>query len=156
MAGGFTTLTITDTSGTAHALGFWSDNGNATGNLIAASWAAAGSTGLDFSANTPALPNVGAAFGGAGPYANYALVATVPAAPRAKIEVQNLSGIQIAVLRDDGSALAGAAPANASLFALAGGLASGSPGGSWSSTTFRGRIQIYALNSDAQVAVLVD
>ena len=38
----------------------------------------AGTTGLDYSANKPTLPNVGANFAASGPYASYVLIATVP------------------------------------------------------------------------------
>ena len=62
----------------------------------------------------------------------------------------------IAVVRDDGTAAAAAAPTNASVFALAGGSIAGAQGGSWNSQTFKGRIQIYAPASTAQVAIFVD
>jgi len=116
-----------------------------------------GSTGLDLSANKPTLPNVGAAFAASGPYASYVLVATVPAsATRANVDIENLSGAQIAIVRDDGTAAGGAAPVNASIFSLAGGAAAGQQGGSWASSTFKGRLQIYAASASAQVAVMVD
>jgi hypothetical protein len=116
-----------------------------------------GSTGFDYSASRPALPNVGANFAASGPYANYVLIATVPAsATRNNVDVENTSGAQIAVVRDDGTAAAGAAPVNASVFALGGGAAAGAQGGAWSSTTFRGRLQIYAASASAQVAVFED
>lgn len=115
------------------------------------------STGLDFSANQPTLPAVGAVFSTTGPYANYVLIATVPASPtRANVDVENISGGQIVVVRDDGTAVSGAAPNNASLFVLGGGTAAGAQGGSWSSTTFKGRLQIYAPSSSAIVAVMED
>lgn len=117
----------------------------------------AGTSGADFSANRPTLPNVGAAFAASGPYASYVLVATVPAnANRANIDIENTSGAQIAVIRDDGTAASAAPPANASVFALAGGAAAGQQGGSWTSATFKGRLQIYALSAAAQVAVMVE
>ncbi|RQR87744.1 hypothetical protein DIE09_06745 [Burkholderia sp. Bp9010] len=117
----------------------------------------AGSTGLDYSANKPTLPNVGAAFGATGPYASYVLVATVPASPtRNNVDIENISGAQIAVVRDDGTAANGAAPNNASAFALGGGSAAGAQGGAWSSQTFKGRLQIYAASSSAIVSVMVD
>lgn len=116
--------------------------------------ASAGSTGTDYSANKPALPNVGANFGATGVYANYVLIATVPASStRNEVEVLNASGDQIAVLLDDGTAAAGAAPVNASLFPLAGGSAAGAQGGSWSSTAFKGRLQVFAASVGAQVAI---
>jgi hypothetical protein len=117
----------------------------------------AGSTGQDHSPNQPALPNIGTAFGSSGPYANYALIATVPASPtRNNVDIENISGAQIAVVRDDGTASSGAAPANASVFALGGGSAAGAQGGAWSSQTFKGRLQIYAPSSTAIVSVMVD
>ncbi|HDR9048747.1 TPA: hypothetical protein QDA94_002978 [Burkholderia vietnamiensis] len=117
----------------------------------------AGSAGTDYSANKPTIPNVGAAFGASGPYANYVLVATVPAlSTRNNVDIENISGAQIAVVRDDGTAGSGAAPANASVFALAGGSSAGAQGGAWSSQTFKGRLQIYAPSSSAIVSVMVD
>lgn len=119
--------------------------------------APSGSTGLDYSANKPTLPNVGAAFAASGPYASYVLVATVPASPtRANVDIENTSGAQIVVIRDDGTAANGAARANASVFALGGGSGAGSNGAAWASNTFKGRLQIYALSSAAQVAIFVD
>ncbi len=116
-----------------------------------------GSTGLDYSSNKPTIPNVGAAFGASGLYANYVLVATVPASPtRNNVDIENISGGQIAVVRDDGTAGNGAAPANASVFALGGGASAGAQGGAWSSQTFKGRLQIYAASSSAVVSVMVD
>jgi hypothetical protein len=116
-----------------------------------------GTTGKDYSANPVAIPVVGAAFGSTGPYANYVLVATVPAsATRNNVDVENVSGAQIAVVRDDGTVASGIAPANASVFALGGGASAGAQGGAWSSATFKGRLQIYALSSTANVSVMVD
>ncbi|MBV8474084.1 MAG: hypothetical protein JO107_14795 [Hyphomicrobiales bacterium] len=123
----------------------------------------AGTTGADYSANKPTLPNVSANFGASGVYANYVLIATVPANPsRLSIDVENTSGAQIAIVRDDGTAASGTAPNNASVFALAGGSvpgggsAVGTQGGSWSSQTFKGRVQVYAPSSSAQVVVMVE
>jgi hypothetical protein len=113
--------------------------------------------GRDYSANKPALPAVGAAFGGSGPYANYVLVSTIPASTaRNNVDIENISSGPIAVVRDDGTAASGAAPTNASVFALGGGASAGAQGGSWSSTTFKGRLQIYAPSSTAVVTVMVD
>ena len=113
-----------------------------------------GSVGHDYSANTPTLPVIGANFGSTGVYANYVLVATVPAsASRTEIEVLNSSGAQIAVLLDDGTAATSTAPVNATLFALAGGTSAGAQGASWWSQTFKGRVQVYALSSSAQIAI---
>lgn len=117
----------------------------------------AGSTGLDFSVNAPALPLVGNGFGSGGPYANYVLIRTVPASPtRNNLDIENNSGAQIAILRDDGSAVTGSAPAAATIFALAGGAGIGSQGGSWSTSSFKGRVQIFAASATAQVAVFQD
>lgn len=116
-------------------------------------------TGYDYSnsAGAPALPVLGQPFGGSGPYAGYVLVATAPAsASRINIDIENTSGAQIAVVRDDGTAVTGQALNNASVFALAGGALPGAQGGSWSSTTFKGRVQVFASGSTAQVAVMVD
>lgn len=113
-----------------------------------------GSVGVDASANVPTLPNVAAAFAGSGPYASYVRVATRAANPsRASISIENTSGAQIAVILDDGTAASAAPPANASVFALSGGVGAGVQGGSWSSTTEKGRIQVYAFSSSAQVMV---
>jgi hypothetical protein len=116
-----------------------------------------GSAGLDYSANKPALPSIGANFAASGPYASYVLIGTVPAsAIRASVDIENTSGARIAIVRDDGTAANGAAPVNTSVFAVEGGAAAGAQGGSWASTTFKGRLQIYALSSSAQVAVMVE
>jgi hypothetical protein len=124
---------------------------------IAPSVGTAGSLGKDYSANQPPLPNVGSNFGSTGPWANYVLIETVPINPaRFNIDIENISGAQIVIMRDDGTASSGAAPLNASVFALAGGAAAGAQGGSWSSQTFKGRLQIYAATSTAQVAVMGD
>lgn len=117
----------------------------------------AGSLGTDGSANQPALPTVGSNFSASGPYASYILLITEGVNPsRNYIEIDNTSGSQIAVVRDDGTAAQGAAPVNASVFPLAGGAGVGSQGGSWSSTTFRGRIQIFAPSASAFVNVMKD
>jgi hypothetical protein len=113
-----------------------------------------GSTGTDYSANKPTLPVIGSGFGGSGPYHSYVLVATRAAnATRNSIEVRNDSGEQIAVMLDDGTATSGNACANVSVFTLAGGNGAGSQGGSWVSQTERGRVQIFASVSTAQVMV---
>ena len=103
-----------------------------------------GSIGLDYSAGRPALPNIGANFAASGPYASYYLTATIGAAARNNVDIENVSGSQIAVMRDDGTAAAGAAPANASVFALGPGSGVGSQGGSYTSPTFKGRLQVYS------------
>lgn len=130
-------------------------NGNAAD--LQATVVSAGSTGLDYSANKPAIPTVGSTFANSGPYASYVLVATVPAlAARNNVDIENISGAQIAVVRDDGTQTTGNAPTNASVFAIGGGIAAGAQGGSWTSTTFKGRLQIYAPLSSAIVSVMVD
>jgi hypothetical protein len=146
---------IVAANGTVSAAHVGVKNGNAAD--LNATVVSAGSTGQDHSANQPALPVVGQPFGGSGPYAGYVLVATVPASPtRNNVDIENTSGAQIAVMRDDGTAASGAAPNNASVFALGGGSAAGAQGGAWSSTTFKGRLQIYAPSSTAIVSVMVD
>lgn len=126
-------------------------------NPLPVSLATSGSTGLDFSTNAPALPLVGNGFGPGGPYANYQLIRTVPAsASRSNLDIENNSGAQIAILRDDGTAAIGAAPNAASIFALAGGPGIGSQGGSWSTSSFKGRVQIFAPLATAQVAIFQD
>lgn len=129
------------------------DNGDGSfSELIAVEQA--GSTGADFSANPPAVPVVGAAFA-SGPYAGYLLVRTIAAnAARKNIEIANLTGAPIAIIRDDGTAANGAAPFNASVFALAGGAGPGQQGGGWSSATFRGRLQIHAASALAGSAFI--
>ncbi len=116
--------------------------------------AQSGSTGADYSANKPTLPNVGANFAASGPYASYVLIATAAASPsRLSIDVENTSGAQIAIVLDDGAASSGSAPNNASVFALSAGSGAGAQGGSWVSQVERGRVQVYAPASTAQVAV---
>lgn len=131
-------------------------NGNIKVTLTGSS--GAGSTGQDVSgSNKPTIPNVGAAFAGSGPYASYVLITTVAASSsRVSIDVENNSGAQIVIVRDDGTAATSAPPANASVFPIGGGSGVGSQGGSWISTTFKGRVQIYAPSSAAQVSVMVD
>ncbi len=116
-----------------------------------------GTVGTDYSANKPILPNVGSAFGSSGPYANYVLISTVPASPtRNNVDIENTSGAPIAILRDDGAAASGSAPNNACVFSLGGNSPPGAQGGSWSSQTFKGRLQIYAPSSSAQVSIFID
>jgi hypothetical protein len=116
-----------------------------------------GSVGADHSANAPAFPNIGANFGGSGAYANYVLLATVPASPtRTNVDVENSSGAQIVIVRDDGTAANAAPPVNASMFPLGGGVGVGSQGGGWSSATFKGRLQIYGPTAGLFVTVMVD
>jgi hypothetical protein len=126
---------------------------DAVGTIVSQT-AQAGTYGVDFSANKPALPGVGATFAASGPYASYVLIASAPAnASRIAIEVENNSGAQIAIEIDDGTALNGATPNNASVFALAGGAGVGTQGGSWGSLVEKGRVQVYAPSASAQVAI---
>ncbi len=105
----------------------------------------AGTGGFDYSVNCPPLPLVGANFGSSGPYANYVLTATVPAsATRLTVDIENTSGAQIVIVRDDGAAAVGAAPVNATAFPLGGGAAVGAQGGAYLNTTHKGRLQIYS------------
>jgi hypothetical protein len=92
--------------------------------------------GQDFSANAASVPLPG-----------YVLIATVPATARAGIEVQNQSTSLIQVVRDDGFGN------QQSTIMLAPAATAGGQGASWSSTTFRGRLRIYAPSSAAQVAI---
>jgi hypothetical protein len=116
-----------------------------------------GSAGADHSVAKPDLPNVGANFGGSGPYASYQLLKTVPANPnRAGVEVFNNSTEQVVVVRDDGVAPGATAPQNATPFALAPAVAQGGQGGTWRSTTFRGRLQVYAPAGTEQIIICED
>lgn len=105
----------------------------------------AGSTGLDYSANMPTPPNVGANFAASGPYANYVLVDMLPATPtRVAWHFQNASGFDCVLAFDDGTAASGAAPVNASMEPI-----DPSPrgaahqGGGDGDSDFKGRIQVY-------------
>ena len=166
-----TTLLVKDGAGSSQTLAAQANTGGSLtpyhvedavqrAALLAAIQApSAGSTGRDSRAGAPAAPNVGAAFG-PGLYAGYVVVTTRAANPaRANIDVENCTGGPIVVVRDDGTAASGAAPANASVFALGGGVAPGAQGGAWSTTTFKGRLQIYAptaLTGGAFVTVMED
>ena len=112
-----------------------------------------GTVGTDASLNKPGLPNVGANFATSGNiYANYLYLGVIAASTsRNEVEVVKTSGAQIVLILDDGTAASGAAPANASVFALGGGSGAGSQGGAWQSSIFKGRVQIYAASSSAQV-----
>jgi hypothetical protein len=97
----------------------------------------AGGTPADFSSSAASVPLSG----------GYTLLTTVPVnGNRAAIEVQNQSAGTIQVVRDDGSA--GSGTVSSILLAGAG---AGLPGGSWASTTFKGRLRIYGA-SGAQVS----
>jgi hypothetical protein len=108
----------------------------------------------DYSAHPPTIPAIGANFAASGPYASYVLLQTIPAdSARQGIDIENLSGAQIAVVLDDGKTAAGSVPAagKASVFALSG-TAAAQQGGSWSSC-LQCRVQVYAPASTAQVAI---
>lgn len=92
--------------------------------------------GQDFSANAASVPLPG-----------YVLLTTVPPALRGSLEVQNQSTDPIQVVRDDGFGN------QVTSIMLAAAAATGGQGGSWSSTTFRGRIRVYAPSSSDRVAV---
>jgi hypothetical protein len=116
-----------------------------------------GTSGSDFSVNSPQIPELGAGFPGSGLYPNFVLVTTIPAnATRMNVDIENSSGGPIVILRDDGTAATGQTLNNASMFPLAGGLTPGAQGGSWSSTTFKGRIQIFAPASNVFITAMVD
>jgi hypothetical protein len=97
----------------------------------------AGSTGIDNSANQPAL------------LANLLSTVNVNAA-RNSIEVQNQSADQIQVVLDDGTG------ANSSIILLASGIGANAQGGDWQSLTFKGRLRVYGLNAGDQVMVHSD
>jgi len=115
------------------------------------------SVGVNFSINAPTLPNVGSGFNSSAPYGNFLLLNTIPKnMSRASITIQNTSGALVIALLDDGTALPGAPPVNPSIISLGFGSGSGSSGTIWTSTTFKGRVQLYALSSSAFVSVHVD
>lgn len=92
-----------------------------------------GSTGYDFSGNVLSVP-----------ITDYVLAVTVPVSlTRSNIEVQNQDLDTIQVVRDDGDDM------QQSIILLA-------PGNIWSSSTFLGRLKIYASTTDARIAVYVD
>ena len=101
-----------------------------------------GYTGVDYSANKIALPNVGANFGASGPYTNYVLIGTIPAGAKVP-RIQNLSICPVIVLQDNGTAAIGAQPVNASLWVLNPAPAPGMGGSGYSSPTDKGRDQVY-------------
>jgi hypothetical protein len=165
-------VTIADGANTTQgALADTAWSGSGSGSLVAvlkAIWTqlsgslvtkSAQTTGLAFSINQPTLPNIGANFAASGPFASYVLVGTVAAAARNTITIINATAGQIAIVRDDGTAAAAAAPVNASVFPLAGATTAGQMGSAWSNSTFRGRLQIYApaaLSGNAFVSIFVD
>lgn len=119
--------------------------------------ARATSSGQDFSSNTPTLPAIGRSFGATGPFAGWVRVLTVPAqTSRLHIEINNLSGGKVLIIRDDGTAADGAIPQNASMIVMAGGSSTATEGATWTSSTFCGRIQVYAPAANAFVSVAVD
>lgn len=117
-----------------------------------------GSVGVDYSANEPAFPNIGAAqFPNSGPYALWFLLTTVPAnQTRAKIMIDNMSTGPMLVLFDDGTALAGTQPNNSTAFILNPKVTTGPEGGHFESTTKRGRAQIYSASNTSWVSASID
>ena len=113
---------------------------------------------IDFSVNQPTLPNVGANFGGSGPYANYTLIETVTInSSCVNIEIQNQSTDLIVLVLDDGRAAAAAAPTGVSVKALAAAAVAGGQGGEWDSQTNKRRIQIYGPSGHSpQISVFRD
>ena len=103
----------------------------------------AGSPGTDFSVNKPTLPPVG-----------YTKIASVPAREtRNQVAVQNQSTDTVLLVRSDG--LGG----NETLIVLSGAATAGAQGADWSSTTFKGQLDVYVPTANAgtdQVAIYVD
>lgn len=94
-----------------------------------------GSTGLDFSANAPAITGTP--------------LVTIPAtAGRAYVEVQNQSANQLQLVRDDGQG-------NNVTSILLAGTGAGQQGGGWSSSTFKGRVRVYG-TAGSQVSAYQD
>lgn len=125
-------------------------------SLVALLFGVTRAIALDYSANQPALPNIGANFGGSGPYANYVLLATVPSIVtnlRDEVEIENQSTGQVIFVIDDGAASAGFAPVNPTIDVLAAASVAGGQGGYWNSSIEHGRIQVYAPSSAAQVSI---
>jgi hypothetical protein len=112
-----------------------------------------GSTGVNHSVNAPTLPTVGSTFSSGGAFSLWVLVATISAnASRHKVTVDNMSGFNataqsILIIRDDGTAASSATMVNPTAFVLNPKSDAGPEGGHWESTTFRGRIQVYAAPS---------
>lgn len=114
------------------------------------------STGFSYGVNKPPVPDIGGNFT-TGIYAEYVLVATVPASPtRLNVNIENLSGSPIVIMRDDGTASSGSPPNEYEVFSLEGYYGIGRQGGSWSSNTFIGRLQVYSAISSPQIAIMVD
>lgn len=93
-----------------------------------------GSTGMDYSANKPALA------------ANLLSTAAVNST-RSSIEVQNQSANTLQVVLDDG------AGANQAIILLAPGAGANSQGADWTSSTFRGRLRVFSASALDQVCV---
>ena len=91
--------------------------------------------GQDYSANPATVPLSG-----------YVLIATIPATLRGSLEIENQSTDTVQVVRDDGFGN------QLSSIMLAPAPGVGAQGGSWSSTTFRGRVRVYAPSSTDRVA----
>lgn len=159
MPGAYVDIEVKDSAGNPRLVRYWSRDGNVdTPTSILTPESRSGSYGVDWSGNPPAIPNVGNNFAGGHPvYPGYHLIKTIPDNPdRASIDIENISGGPIVIVRDDGTAPGNTPPVNASLFALDGGAAVGRQGGAWNSQTFRGRLQIYGPTGAEIVTVMED
>ena len=127
---------------------------DSTGHLaIGSSGTPSGSVGHDYSVNPPTWPNVGAAFGATGPFANWVLACTIPVNPtRNNYNVWNSGGAQLLLLRDDGTAAPGAAPVNATGYVINSGSSAYQQGGADSDQSFKGRIQVFTASSATWVS----
>lgn len=116
-----------------------------------------GSLGVDYSTGQPSLPVLGSNFSNVTPWNNFVLLQTVPASlSRNNYRIRNLSGAIIVVIRDDGTAMSGSTLNNPTAYALAPGVGAGSSGELDSDPYFKGRLQIFAPSSPAQVAISVE
>lgn len=98
-----------------------------------------GSMGTDHSANPSAVPGAGLV----------SLVVINANTRRNHVAVQNQSAGAVQLVRDDGTG------ANQTSILLASGGAAGTPGGSFDSDTFKGRLTVYGA-AGAQVAAYED
>jgi hypothetical protein len=106
----------------------------------------AGSIGRDYSSGKPTLPGIGDPFA-VDPYDGWVLLATVPANNnRAQVVVWPATGGEVAVIIDDGTAAAHAAPLNASVFSTT---------ERWESRCELGRVQVYGPPNAPSVQVMV-
>ena len=133
----------------------------AAGNTTLTSIATAlkGSVGIDHSLNMASLslPVLGASFT-TGALSGYTLAKTINAnASRAQIGVENISGVTLALVRDDGSAGTGAALTNASVIMLSPPASGTAPvqGASYYDQFFKGRLQLFVPTSALVTTALV-